>query len=125
MDKKGIKKRADWEMHHETVYNAFFEIANEKKRYPKLKDIADKTGLSIVSVHNHIKDIDFEEIKAKYSIFTEAAMFNLAKNAASGKSKDWVELYFRIVHGVGDKKQVDITSGGDPFKGYQVIIPGG
>ncbi len=119
-EKAKIKRRNDWEYHHELVYSAFIKIATEKKRYPKLKEIAESTGISIKTIHQHLEEMDFEELKKKYSIFTEAALFKLATMAASGKSKDWVELFFRIVHGVGDKKSLDITTKGKSINGLDL-----
>lgn len=107
-----MKRRADWEHHNELIYSAFITIATNNKRYPKLKEIAAQTGLSIKTIHLHLQESNFDQLKKKYAIFTEAALFKLATLAASGKSKDYMELFFRIVHGVGEKQQLDITSGG-------------
>lgn len=112
-----VKKRADWEINDSMIYSAFIGIATTKKRYPKLREIQEKTGLSINTIHKHLqgKDSSFEHLKEKYSMFTEAALFKLATNAAAGKSKDYLELYFKVIHGLGERKQLDLTSGGKPF----------
>lgn len=112
-----VSKRADWEHHNEQIYASFIKLANEKKRYPKIREIASETGLSSTTVFKHMRDPDFDSIKKKYSIFSEAALFTLATKAVQGKSKDWTELYFKIVEGIGDKKQLDLTSGGKRIGG--------
>lgn len=106
-------KRADWEHNNELIYSAFIAVATEKKRYPKLREIAGKTGLCITTIFKHTQDPDFDTLKKKYSVFSDAALMQLATKAITGKSKDWMELYFRVVEGVGDKKQLDITSKGN------------
>jgi DNA-binding phage protein len=113
-------KRADWEHNNELIYSAFIDVATEKKRYPKLREIAEKTGLSITTIFKHTQDPDFDTLKKKYSVFSDAALMQLASKAISGKSKDWMELYFRVVEGVGDKKQLDITSKGKQIGGLDL-----
>ena len=114
------KRRVDWEHNNELIYSAFIEVALNKKRYPKLSEISELTGLSIKTIHKHTSEGNFDAIKQKYSIFSEAALFQLATKAASGKSKDWTELYFKVVHGLGEKKQVDLTSKGNQIGSFDL-----
>lgn len=109
-------KRADWEHNNEVIYSAFIKVATDKKRYPKLREIAEETGLCITTIFKHTQDPNFDTLRKKYSIFTDAALMQLATKAVTGKSKEWMELYFRVVEGVGDKKQLDLTSGGEKVK---------
>lgn len=111
-EEEEVNRRADWEHNNELIYSNYIAIAMEKRRTPKLKEVADQTGLSIVTVWKHTQAPDFDTIKKKYSVFADAALFQLAAKAAEGKSREWSELFFKVMFGVGDKKQLDVTSGG-------------
>lgn len=114
-EEEEVNRRADWEHNNELIYSTYIAIAMEKRRTPKLQEVADKTGLSVVTVWKHTQAPDFDTMKKKYSVFADAALFQLAAKAAEGKSREWSELYFKVMFGVGDKKQVDVTSGGKPI----------
>jgi len=93
----------EWEKNNESIYSAFIVITNEKKRYPTVTELSDKTGLSIDIISQHFSHVDLDQIKKKYTVFADAVLFQLATKALSGKSKQWTELYFKVVFGLGDK----------------------
>lgn len=115
-----VERRADWEHNHQIVFDAFVKLANTKKKYPTLKEIATETGMSIMGVSRHMDEMDFEEMRKKYSVFTEAAMFQLATKAAKGTSIQWTELYFKVVHNLGQKKEMDVTLKGGGWDGFKL-----
>lgn len=118
-----LKRRADFEHNQALIYAAFLNIATEKQKWPTIKEVSEQTKLSFKTVQRHMEEsrASFDKVKDKYSIFSEAAMFRLATKAASGTSKDWTELFFKVMHGIGDRKQMDITSGGKPIQPAQQI----
>lgn len=109
-----FKARADSEHNQAMIYSSFLKIATAKQKWPTIREIAEDCGLSGKTVQRHMASnrSDFEKLKDKYSMFSEAALFSLATKAAQGKSKEWTELFFKVMHGIGDKRSLDITSGG-------------
>jgi len=113
-EEQEIKARADKEHNQAMIYASFLKIATSKQKWPTVVEIAKDCGLSDKTVWRHMKEnrSDFEKLKDKYSMFSEAALFKLATKAAGGGSKEWTELFFKVMHGIGDKRSLDITSGG-------------
>jgi hypothetical protein len=97
------KVRRDKEHNHELIYEAYIKLATSNKKIPKLTDLAKETGLSVKTIDRHLKTLNFEEQKEKMRLFTEAALFQLAKQAMSGKSVSWSSLFFEVVEGIGQK----------------------
>jgi hypothetical protein len=96
-------KRRDAEYNHELIYEAYIKLATTNKKIPKLVDLAKETGLSVKTIDRHLKTLSFEEQKEKMRLFTEAALFQLGKNAITGKSVAWTNLFFEVVEGLGQK----------------------
>jgi hypothetical protein len=117
-----VNRRADAEHNLIMIWAKFLEISTKKMRWPSLSELAKATGLSKTTVFNHLKEHkgEMEALREKYAIFSDMAMFKLGVNAAQGKSEKWSELFFKVVHGIGDKKQVDITSGGKRIGGVDL-----
>lgn len=107
-----LKRHRDWEMNQELIYQKYIELALAKKSAPKIVDVARACNLSERTVHRHLDQLDFDAMKQKFRVFTEACMFSIAKNAMTGKSVEWSKLYFDVVHGINNKKQIDITTNG-------------
>lgn len=114
-ERKKLKHHRDWEMNQELIYQKYIELALAKKSAPKIVDVARACNLSERTVHRHLDQLDFEAMKQKFRVFTEACMFSIAKNAMQGKSVEWSKLYFDVVHGINNKKQIDITTNGKDF----------
>lgn len=107
-----IKRHRDWEMNQELIFTKYVELALLKKSAPKIVDVARACNLSERTVHRHMDEMDVEGIKQKFRVFTEAALFAIAKNAVAGKAVEWSRMYFDIIHDLGSKKRIDITTNG-------------
>lgn len=110
IEEQEANRRADWEHNNEIIYSVYMKIALEKRRVPKLREVAEQTGLDITTVWKHTQAPDFDTMKKKYSVFADAALFKLAAKAVEAENVQWAELFFKVVVGIGDKKQLDVTS---------------
>jgi AraC-like DNA-binding protein len=106
------KKRRDWEYNDSIICAAFCEFLMDKQKLPSTQAIADKCGLSHKTVDRHLKENTFENFKQKFRAGNEKVMLNLFRQAATGDNVGLIKLWFEITEGVGTKRQIDITSGG-------------
>jgi len=98
-EEQEIKARADKEHNQAMIYASFLKIATSKQKWPTVVEIAKDCGLSDKTVWRHMKEnrSDFEKLKDKYSMFSEAALFKLATKAAGG-----MKAVNEYMHGFAD-----------------------
>lgn len=105
----------DWEHNDSIICTAFCAALMQNKKLPSIQSIANDTKLSYKTVQRHLEQNSFESFKQRFRAGNEMVMINLFKQAATGKNEKMMRLWFEITEGIGNKKSVDVTSGGKPL----------
>ncbi|HRB44183.1 MAG TPA: hypothetical protein PLP80_16045 [Niabella sp.] len=109
------KKRMDWEHNDSIICTAFCDALMKKKKLPSTKSIAEATGLSYRTVQRHLGENSFESFRQRFRAGNEMVMINLFEQAATGKDVAVMKLWFEVTEGLGAKKSLDLTTGGQPL----------
>lgn len=99
--KSDKRRRLDWEVNHELISQAFFDLVAKEKKFPSHVSIAKATGLSIETIKRHLNDEEaFEEMNKKLRAIKDRALMTLAAKAMKGESVQWMRLFFDVVDGL-------------------------
>lgn len=109
---KEQKRRSDWESNDLAISSAVYDHLDKKKKFPTTQAIADSTGLTWHTVKKHLGEYDFESVKQRFRAANERVMLNLLRQAATGKESGMIKLWFEVIEGLGNKKSIDLTTGG-------------
>lgn len=109
------KRRIDWENNDIAISSAVYQLLDKNKKFPTTQAIADATNLTWLTVKKHLDEFDFESVKQRFRAANERVMINLLKQAATGKEASMIKLWFEVTEGLGNKKALDVTSGGKPL----------
>ena len=103
------KKRTDFEYNHYLISESFHKLLVANKRVPTLKAIAKDSGLHLNTVHTHLKQLSFEEVKPKFKLMTERILTTLGVNAMNKGKAPEVKLFMQLVEGFMDKTESNHT----------------
>jgi len=109
------KKRMDWEHNDSIICTAFCAALMQNKKLPSIQSIANDTKLAYKTVQRHLEQNSFESFKQRFRVGNEMVMTNLFEQAATGKDVAVMKLWFEVIEGLGAKKSLDLTTGGQPL----------
>lgn len=124
-DIEEISKRCDWQGNDNLITDAYLDILLNQRRTPKLKELADKTGLDIMTVHRHLHRYDFKQRFQEYRHATALVVNNLLKVASTTKNVKAMELWMKTFEGANIIQKLDVTSAGEklePAKQERTIL---
>jgi hypothetical protein len=93
------------------IQAAFLEIVKEKHRFPKYKELAEKTGLSFGVLNTHIKKIKFGEQANVLKILTPLVLLNLTNQALAPDASPYtIVSWLKVVAGYVEKEEKTLTN---------------
>lgn len=106
-----------WERNHALLTKAYLEHIKEYKTTPTLKQLNEKTGISLPKISAHLKELDIDRltIGSPHRLIGDIILMGLGANGAQGDSAA-AKLFFQLVFGFSEKASVDHTSGGKEIK---------
>lgn len=113
-------RRLDWDDNHFTISEAYFEIAKENKKRPTLKEISERTDLSVKTIQKHLNDLSklkFEERFKDLKLMSASLLMAMYNQGAKGKA-GCAKLFFQIVEQFSEKSDVHLT--GDALRNMSV-----
>lgn len=127
------KRRIEWDENHCIITEAYFEIAKKTKKRPTLKALSDETGISIQSIHKHLKELSSLKLEERFKdlkLMSGSLLMAMYTQGQKGKA-GCAKLFFQIVEQFTEKhdhrvKMDDIESMSEEelkakLKEYQVV----
>ena len=115
-DKKRVTgRRTDWEVNDQLISQTFAELLLKNGKMPTYAAIGRELGIDEKKVERHLKEVDFTKRFQKFRSASDKVLINLFKQCATGKNPLMIKLWLELFEGLGEKKKVDITSGGEPL----------
>lgn len=104
------KGRRDWEANHEKIKSCMKTFLNQKKRAPKIMELADLTGLGQATIERHIAALKTDPKRFDHlRILTEDVIMGMYR-AASGPRADSkaAKFFVQFVEDWVEKKRVSV-----------------
>lgn len=95
-----------YEENQKLIYDTIQDLTTPASPIPSFVEISKHCGLSVSSITEHFKNLDFEYVRNKAKIHTPAIIDAIAKGAMEGRSNSQ-KLYMQIVEKIflnGEKK---------------------
>lgn len=123
-DKRNVnsRRRQDWKNNDQLITDKFVELMMRKQKVPSYEDIARELKMDVTTVKRHVYEISFEDRFKKLRLASEKVMMNLLKQAATGKNHQIIRIWMELFEGLGEKKKVDLTSGGKPLAAPITVV---
>lgn len=104
----------NYEANQAKIKRAYDDFTNETgESLPSYEELAKRTGLSVKSIYNHFKKMDFDYVCKRERVHTPAVLEALRKTAIeTGKAKE-VKLYNQMVEGYIEEKKETSNIVGD------------
>lgn len=103
--------RADWEMNHLLIEQAYFEIVQTEKRTPTLEEVSQKTNISRQSISRHLKSLDLGEVREATRLFIRKVLMAQATRAMKTGARDDVLTYMKLNFDWSEKLIIDNQNG--------------
>lgn len=108
---KKYDRRADWEHNHETIAEAFFKHIRAFGRPPTTRALKESTGLSAVTIDNHMKElnsISLEERVKGFKVITGEVISSTALKAKTGDTNA-AKLFLQVVEKFKEGKELEVS----------------
>ena len=102
----------NYERNQKLIIQAYKDLQADGSLMPSYKELSDKTKLSVNTIYNHFKRIDFDYICQRARIHTEDVTKALAERAKSGSARD-IELFYRVVENFNPTRREEKNVIGD------------
>jgi len=74
----------NWNDNQALIEEKYWKFVTENEKAPKIRELAELTGLTRQTISAHYRDLNPEEIFGKYKPYLEEAMFALIEKAKTG-----------------------------------------
>ena len=100
-----------WHKNHALIADTVVSLTRELMRAPTNEEIADKCGLSTKSIQRHFSEYKFDYTESPYRALTNDVVMFIYNGARKG-NPSCMKLWFQIVEGWKDSKEITGKDGG-------------
>lgn len=117
------QKNKKWRENHATINKAYRDLITEHGRKPTLEQVAQKTNLSVNTIHKHLKTLEFVPSDHELRILNDDVLLAIFEGVVTDRNPAMARLWVQIFNPELLMQRLGDAAGGVLREAAVLILP--